>query len=209
MRSDFLIFTTGIFLFYAIQGYTQSQTFERYYQQGLEKIEQNELQKAIIDFTIALEIDPRLEGYLARAQTRQTLGQWKGALDDYNSIIELSPRNAVFYNNRGNIKDLLGRTIEAIHDFDRALAIDSSYDNAYYNRAIARFRIQDFEGSRNDFSKVLQSQPSDTLGLVGMGLSLNQLGKTQEACQYFRKAKELKFSQAQSYLDQYCKLEEP
>jgi tetratricopeptide (TPR) repeat protein len=58
--------------------------------------------KAIVDYTRALEVDPANGfAYYNRGITKDRMGDFKGAVADFSSAIALDPKNADFYHNRG------------------------------------------------------------------------------------------------------------
>ena len=63
------------------------------------------------------------------------------------------------YLDRGNSWFLKGELERAIADFDLAIGTDPHLAAGYYNRAIARFRLEDFDGSLTDFNRAIQLNP--------------------------------------------------
>lgn len=187
-----------------IKGLAQTQTFDNYFKQGQEKIQQKDYRRAVIDFTIAIEIEPRLEGYLERAKAYQLNQDFKKAIRDYDEALNLTGENAILLNNRGNLKDQINAPLEAINDYDRAILLDSTYTHAYYNRAIAKYNIQDFNGSQDDFQKVLQFSPQDAMAYLGLGLCAYQLDDQSSACVHFEQAMKISPDIAEAYLKKYC-----
>jgi tetratricopeptide (TPR) repeat protein len=47
------------------------------------------------------------EGFVNRGLAKYNLGDYQGAIADYNQAIQIKPDDAVAYNNRGNAKDIL------------------------------------------------------------------------------------------------------
>lgn len=202
MTRFFILILFGLFWQNLVWG--QTQTYESYMKQGKQKLIDKEYNRAIVDFTIALEIDPRIEGFIVRANAKRKIDDLEGALNDYDEAINMDTSNAVLYNNRGNIKDELKRVLDAIKDYDNAIRLDSSYTNAYYNRAIARYHAKRYEAAKTDFKKVIDLQPDDAEALVGLGLSECKLENIEKACTYFIKAKQLNLEDAEKYLEEYC-----
>lgn len=189
----------------SLKGHSQTQTFENYFKQGLEKIKQKDYRRAIVDFTIAIEIEPKIEGYLQRAKARQLSDDLEGAIKDYDEALNLNGDNAILFNNRGNLKDQLNFPLEAINDYDRAIALDTSYTNAYYNRAIAKYNVQDYEGSQVDFQTVLKLSPEDGTAYLGLGLCAYKMKDQEAACAHFIEAMRANPALAEAYLKRYCR----
>jgi tetratricopeptide (TPR) repeat protein len=90
--------------------------------------------------------------YNDRGIDKYRSGDAKGAIDDYSMAIQLNPRNALFYSNRGVVKlTLLNDFKGAISDFDSALAISPKSPVAYYSKAAAKKWLVDFERAEQDF----------------------------------------------------------
>ena len=63
------------------------------------------------------------ETYFTWGNTKYDLGDYKGAIADYDSAIRIKPDDANAYNNRGNAKDELGQYFAAIADYDTAIRL--------------------------------------------------------------------------------------
>jgi tetratricopeptide (TPR) repeat protein len=57
------------------------------------------------------------------------------AVEDFSAAIELDPRSALAFNNRGHNLQQLGRHQEALKDFDQAIRLAPEYALAHQNRA--------------------------------------------------------------------------
>ena len=182
----------------------QTNTFESYYNQGMEKLQNEDFRRAIVDFTIALDIEERIEAYISRAKAKQFMDDLEGALQDYEEAIRINSSDAVLYNNQGNLHDKLLNPQEAIISYNKALSLDSTYTNAFFNRAIAFYNIRSYENAKEDFQKVVQLDDEDSEAWVGLGLSLYKLGDKDQACISFQKAQKLDIRVAREYVSKYC-----
>jgi hypothetical protein len=102
-------------------------TAKKYYERAQKKRVAGDLDGAIADFTIAIELKPDYaDAWLLRGLMKETKGDLDGALSDYTKIIEFNPRHAVGHCHR----------------------VD-----AYINRARVRERNGDIEGTKADKAK--------------------------------------------------------
>ncbi len=62
--------------------------------------------------------------YMERGETKSELGDFDGAIVDYDKAIELKPKYAIAYHNRGLAKEALGQHDAAKVDFEKAKEID-------------------------------------------------------------------------------------
>lgn len=115
---------------------TLSLSAQEYSNRGVASKALGDYDSAIVDFTLAIEVDPNYAGaYNNRAMTYYLTNQNDLALADFNRAIQLNPRSALYHNNRG---ELYFRRFDdrerALVDFDRALELDASLAIAYNNR---------------------------------------------------------------------------
>ncbi len=82
------------------------------------------------------------------------------SIDNYSSKIDVNESNADYYFGRGIDYMLVQDFMEAIHNFDQAIALDPSYTLAYFNRAVVRYKQYDYE-----FLNTSQDELSHTISL--------------------------------------------
>ncbi|NJL15549.1 MAG: tetratricopeptide repeat protein [Microscillaceae bacterium] len=182
----------------------QPYSYEKNFKQGLSLFQEGNYRSAIVEFSIAVEIEPRKEGFMYLAEAKQKIQDWEGALRVYENLIGIDSTDAVVFNNQGNLFDLLQKPEAALRAYDQALALDPAYTEAKYNRAITYFNVQDYNRARRDFEKVLEANPEDWEAMLGLALTEYRLGDTGRACAYLIKAKEGGLALAQKYLEEYC-----
>ncbi|MGN1254427.1 MAG: tetratricopeptide repeat protein [Prevotella sp.] len=93
-----------------------------------------------------------LNDYEASKGTRTTmkLSQVEG---DFAMAIQLQPKNAYTYYNRGNLFAAEKNYSHAIEDYTQAIRLDPRLAQAYYNRAVARFFAGDLQAAQSDLSR--------------------------------------------------------
>ena len=94
------------------------------------------------------------ETYFTWGNTKYDLGDYKGAIADFDTAIRLKPDAAV-YNNRGLAKGNLGQYFAAIADFDTTIRIKPDYAGAYYNRRHRRLAKMRPSSSRGNAKRKL------------------------------------------------------
>ncbi len=106
---------------------------------------QQDLDKAIL-------LNPRIAVAYHRGLARDALNDRAGALSDYSKTLELDPRFARAWVNRGLLKYDNADHAGAMADFDRAIEIDPKIVQAYLNRAVVFFHQKNGEAASPIFN---------------------------------------------------------
>jgi len=126
--------TLGVFLIIVVLGVAGCgigvSDYDDAIMDGLSSLNLNRTEKAIENFSRAINIDPqRADGYLGRANTLNTMGRYEEALNDYNRALEIDPNMANAYVNRGIAYSHLGKVEKAIADYEKGMEIDPKIDD--------------------------------------------------------------------------------
>ena len=78
-----------------------------------------------------------------------------GALEDYNIAIELNPKDAEAFNNRGVVKKRLDFNVGALSDYSQAIALNPNDSIAYANRGRLKKLYFDNEGAAIDLDQAI------------------------------------------------------
>jgi len=131
-----------------------------YYVRAICYGELGEMNKANIDFSKVLELNPNYKevfvnrAYYVKAQNND----FEGAIEDYNKFIELNNNgnNAFAFNNRGFAKYKLGHYAEALKDIDNSIKIDSQNSYAYKNRALILVALDSLDNACVNLNKAIE-----------------------------------------------------
>ena len=121
----------------------------------------------IKDYTKTIELNPHhIYAYTSRAQAYRVKGESDLAVEDYNKVIELNPNYAFAYVGRAEVYMEKNEIDMAIVDYSKVIELmpDDAQANYYFLRGIARLRIRDWEGAKEDFI-VSQNKGSDIIVL--------------------------------------------
>ncbi len=150
---------------------------------------------AINDFSHSIKIDPKYNiPFFQRGLTRTALGRsianqgnitkvlplyqaalYQAAIEDYTQAIQLFPKYAMAYNNRGWVKYLLGKSKvdqgdaaeaqqlyqTAIDDYTEAIKIDPQHVLAHYNRGNAKKALGQSNQAQKDFAKAKELESEE------------------------------------------------
>lgn len=127
--------------------------------------------------------------HFSRAYNLSQDGDHAGAESIYTQAIELAPKNADAYSNRGYERYMLGRYEEAVSDYTRSLKLKKKKDSdGYVNRALAYEAMGDKQKATDDYKKALELNPLHGNALFYMGMLLHREGKHAEAMSYYERA---------------------
>lgn len=146
----------------------------------------------IIHGLIARFTDPVLrpanaEAYYNRGFERLEIGDYSGAMADYDAAIALAPDRANSYNNRGLAKYYLDNLPGAIADYSRAIELNPDEPVTYLNRAVAYYKIGNYRQSIADYTQVIQRQDGIRISAENTGAyfqraeAYRQLGEYESA----------------------------
>ena len=134
---------------------------EAYFLSSHKSLKASKLQKAIEDLNKLIEIYPNHpkinEAYNNRGLSKKKIGDYEGALLDYDKSIEINPDNSYAYYNRANLKRIhLGDFYGAIFDYNKVIEIDPNNSKAYKLidiRGSLKIRIGDAKGGCTDYKR--------------------------------------------------------
>jgi uncharacterized protein len=149
----------------------------RYLESAYQQAQDGDVLDAIEDYTKAIEILTKYEAggssiadiYLQRgALNRDNVGDFQGALYDFNKAIEVDSSNALHYLVRGRLKhEYLSDFQGALRDYDKAIALEPNYYSTYRARAaLKNEKLTDFQGALADYNTVLAANPQENIGVM-------------------------------------------
>ena len=149
------------------------------------------------------------EQYIQSASMKQTMKDYKGAIEDYSKAIELKKNDADVYLNRGNCRYQAGLYVQAIADFSKTIQLTPQNAKAYFSRAVSYASLARHGEALIDAEKVVELDPAtpNCLTLRGQLRAMN--GNKKGACQDFATAKTNGDKSADKYIAQYCSGPQP
>jgi tetratricopeptide (TPR) repeat protein len=113
------------------------------------------------------------------------------AIDDYNYLVNLLPKNTEYISDRGLAYHMLGFYDQALADFDEVINLEP--DNPYWFacRAFIKDYIKDYVGALEDYEVVLTLDPDDAIALNNKGLLEEKMGYMTQSRKSFQQADEL------------------
>lgn len=152
--------------------------------------------------------------YELREKIKDGLGDYRGAIQDFNKAIQINPDDEYTYWKRGSSKASLGDDIGAIQGFTKAIQIYYPKHNShptplyYQERGKSKIKLGDHRGAIQDFNKAIEIAPEYPWFYYYRGLSKVILGDKNGGCLDFSKAgelgNELGSKQAYEAIKKYC-----
>lgn len=121
------------------------------------------------------------EYYINRALVRYQQRDLRGAMNDYDSALEIDTTNFLGHYNRGLLRARVGEDNKAIEDFDFVLRLEPDNLLALFNRAVLLEKTGNYRAAVNDVSKVIADYPHFWTGYELRARCLRKIGKTSEA----------------------------
>ena len=105
---------------------------EFYYFPQVQLPEIGDYEKAIVDFSKAIELEPNgAMAYVNRVWAYCAKGQWSLDIEDYNEVIRLKPEDALDYYNRGLAYKVQGKKAAALADFEKCITSSNNPQLVY------------------------------------------------------------------------------
>lgn len=119
-------------------------------------------------------------------------GRYAEAIEAYDKAIELDPRYAKAWNNKGDALYFLNKLNESVQAFEKAVEINPRYAEAWFNKGT----VLDDQGKYDDaieaYNKAIELKPNYLAAIDSKGFALRNLGKYDAAINEFDKAIEIK-----------------
>ena len=126
-------------------------------------------------------------------------GQLQQALKQAKALVQQFPMSVVLYNIQGAVLQGLGQPGLSIDAYNKALAIEPDYADAYYNMGMARQRQGKLEEAIKAYNKAIDINPDYADAYNNMGVVLQDQGKQEEAVEAYIRALSIKPDYAEAY----------
>lgn len=139
------------------------------------------------------------EEYFYSGYDKSLLGDYRGAIEDFNKAIQLDPDYTLAYSIRGFTKAFLGDDRGAIEDFNKAIQFEPDLTDAYTLRGVAKSHLGDNRGAIEDYNKAIQLDPDNNKAYYNRGITKSTLGDARGAIQDLTMAIQLNPDEPQQY----------
>lgn len=118
-------------------------------------------------------------------------GDYEGAILDYGKAIDLSPKDADSYSNRGLVYYKLKEYLKAIKDYDKSITLDSKNADFYVKRGIVYDDLQKYSRAIEDYDKAIALNPEIAYAYGLRGFAQYNLDNRSQAKQDIKTAAKL------------------
>ena len=161
------------------------------FQQGVEMLQQNKYQEAVELFTLSIHLSPdNAKAYKNRGVAYMKQKKYDLAIKDFEKAIDINPGLQGLYSNLGAVWYTKNNFKKAIFYYDKEILQNSSNHLFYFNRALAKAELKDFEKAIEDLASSLKINPDFYHGLCFKGDLLVKTGQLNDAKENYEKALE-------------------
>lgn len=153
-----------------------------FYNRGLDKVLQGDLEGALQEFDHALQINPQFaEAYYRRGVVRFDLGNHSGAIEDYTLALQLNCENIESYFGRALARLAIAQPTKALEDVKHILNIKPNHAPAYSLQATAYRKLGDTQAAIASLKGAAQIylEQKDTVNCRRCLDTISQLQATQ------------------------------
>ena len=151
---------------------------------------QNKLDLAMKDYNTTIRLDSTFDcGYAFwdRALVKEDLGDNEGALKDFDTAIDICPKQSNFLCYRGILKYFMNDLEGAEKDLTAAIELYDNYYLARRWRAPVRTQLNNYVGAIDDYNKApyrkdSESKPNWAQDYYLRGIAKNETGDKQGGC---------------------------
>ncbi len=118
-------------------------------------------------------------------------GDISQALTNHKRAIELEPKNALLYSNRGYLYSRINEFSKALADCNKAISLNPKLVYAYGSRGHLYFLMQKYEDALADFNKAIKIKFTHKFAIVGQSLCQHAIGNINEAIKLWQSVIEL------------------
>src|SRR5262245_49279781 len=143
----------------------------------------------LADQAIAAD-DKNADAYALRAEIRMANRQFDKAVADFTKAIELNPRAAAVYDQRGTAYFKLAKIPESLGDFNKNIELDPKTGPGHWRRGLTLYYAEKFADGVAQFTTSDKSEPNDVENAIWHFLCNARVQGVEKARGEFLKVKE-------------------
>jgi len=182
---------------------------EKYFNEGVLFMKENQIDKAYDRFIKAMEADPSYAAPMVKIANIYILRYMR--TNDPNDIIvagnwienalEIDPKNIEAHETLANLYITINDLPRALEEFNLIIDINPEYSNAYLGRGNVYFFSGDIKKSEEEFLKAIEKDPKNGEAYNALGCAYAAGNKIEEAVSSLNKAIEINPKNVQARLN--------
>jgi len=178
-----------------------------FYHKGLALIDSGDFDKAIEYLTRSIDLEQNWQNLDQRGVANLRSGKLIKAENDLRKSIELKEDSSNTCN-LGVLLDKMGKHKEALEFYNRSIEIKSENPNAFYNRALANYYLENYQDSIADNSKTIELDSERHWAYYNRALSNQKLNELESAIKDYDYAQKLGNEDKHLFMNRgFCKCE--
>ncbi|MFA5327871.1 MAG: tetratricopeptide repeat protein [Prolixibacteraceae bacterium] len=139
--------------------------------------------------------------YIQVGETRIQIGNYVGAIENFNIVIKFKPHLPEPYYFRGIAKHQLEDFRGAIQDYDKAIEIKPYYPDAFMYRGLAYLQLNEYAKSIVDYNRAVELDPNNATIYNNRGIAKISMKDIDGAIKDYDKALEINPKFTNSYIN--------
>ena len=144
---------------------------------------------------------PRAE----RAYQRLQQNDLQGALEDYNEVIRLEPKDDENYLNRGLVKEKMKDHEGALADFVTAIGLNEKNARTWVSRGNMMSKLNQWTEAIEDYTIAISIDATHGLAYHNRAIGFQHTGKIKEACEDLKMGAKLGIMESAKVSQKICK----
>lgn len=145
--------------------------------------------EAIQRLNIAISAKPdNFDGYFLRGVAKYSLGDYRGAIDDFTKTLDIHPLYVRALQYRGISHAQLANYNDALADYRAAIKLDPFDADIYFSSGATFLHLKKYEDAIKDYDMALIIQPDLSLAYVNRGMAKSLLKQYDDALKDLDKA---------------------
>jgi len=142
-----------------------------------------------------------IDHFIRVGETRIQIGNYVGAIENFNIVIRFKPHLPEPYYFRGVAKHQLEDFRGAIQDYNKAIEIKPFYPDAFMHRGLAHLEINDYKKAIEDYNRAIELDPNNANIYNNRGIAKASMKDMDGAISDYDKALEINPKFTNSYIN--------
>ena len=158
-----------------------------HFNKGIEWLNEGETDKAIPEFSKAIELDPKMaDAYYQRGtKTIDVGGDMAAAMKDLDKAIELDPKHSDAFLARGGVWEARKEWDKAITEYTKYILLNrhepNGYSPGFIGRGTCRIEKKDYAGAIEDLTKAVINFPNSSFAYKQRAIAYERAGEKEKA----------------------------